>query len=204
MHRVVLQFDEEVVRAERVAQTAGQPFGLVRPPSERREERTPATPGEEDEPLGTLEERVQIEPRLPARTLHMRPRDEPAQVRVPMRVLRQHRHMTVAGEGEFGARDRLQPVGTGEPRELHRTVQPVVIGERQRGIAQFERAHRELLRPRRPIEKGIGRVRVQFDVVDAAPGGHAHGAFSGGRASTGGSPTPAAGTSDPASDRGRR
>ena len=69
--RVVLQFDEEVVGAERVAQTAGQPLGLTRPPLERREERTAATPAEEDEPLGPFEEHAEVEPGLPARVLHM-------------------------------------------------------------------------------------------------------------------------------------
>ena len=184
--RVVLEFDEEAAGTEGVAQPARESLGFVRPPFERREEGTPAAPGEEDEPFGPFEERVEVEPGLPARALHVRPGDEPAQVRVPRRALRQHRDVAVGrfrrpshgnvsgggerrGEGEFGARDRLESVGAGELRELHRAVEPVVIGERERGIAQFERARRQFLGPRRPIEKRVGGVRVQLDVVD---GGH--------------------------------
>ena len=49
-------------------------------------------------------------------------------------------------------------------RELERAVDAVVVGERERVVAELGRAGGELLRQRRAVEERVGRVRVQLDV----------------------------------------
>ena len=49
-------------------------------------------------------------------------------------------------------------------RELERPVDAVVVGERERVVAELGRARRELLRQRGAVEERVGGVRVQLDV----------------------------------------
>jgi len=49
-------------------------------------------------------------------------------------------------------------------RELERAVDAVVIGERERLIAELGRPRRELLGLRRPVEERVGGMCVQLDV----------------------------------------
>ena len=49
-------------------------------------------------------------------------------------------------------------------RELERAVDAVVVGERERLVAELRRARRELLRLRRPVEERVRRVAVELDV----------------------------------------
>ena len=93
VYRVVLELDVQVSGAEDVDETTEQRLRLARPPIERGENRTPATPREDDEPLGPLEKRLERDARVAALVLHVRARDEPAQVRVPRRGLGEQRHV---------------------------------------------------------------------------------------------------------------
>ena len=49
-------------------------------------------------------------------------------------------------------------------RELERAVDAVVVGERERLVAELGRARGELLRLRRTVEERVRRVAVQLDV----------------------------------------
>ena len=53
-------------------------------------------------------------------------------------------------------------------RELERAVDAVVVGERERVVAELGGAGGELLGQRRAVEERVRRVRVQLDVARAA------------------------------------
>ena len=48
--------------------------------------------------------------------------------------------------------------------ELERAVEPVVVGQRERLVAQLDRAGAQLLGLRGPVQKGVGRVGMELDI----------------------------------------
>src|SRR2546425_7519205 len=94
----------------------------------------------------------------------MRFRDQAAQVRVPFRRLRENRDVRTVEQSKLRARDRLEAELFRFLRERHRAVQPVVIGERERGVAELRRGERELLGERGAVEEREGGVAVELDV----------------------------------------
>ena len=78
--------------------------------------------------------------------------------------------MRAALERHLGAGDRAHAEVLRRVRELERAVDAVVVGERERVVAELGRARRELLRQRCAVEERVGRVRVQLDVRRAAFG----------------------------------
>ena len=89
---------------------------------------------------------------------------DPAEVLVAAAGLAEQRDVGAAVERDLGAGDRAQPEVLGRMRELERSVDPVVVGERERVVAELGRPRRELLGQRRPVEERVRRVRVQLDV----------------------------------------
>ena len=57
----------------------------------------------------------------------------------------------------------LQPEARGGLRELHRAAQAVVVGERERLVAELRRRPHQLVRERGPVEEGIGGVGMELD-----------------------------------------
>ncbi len=86
--------------------------------------------------------------------------DEERQVRRPARRL----------DGDLGSRDRPQAERLRRVGELERAVDPVVVGERERRVAELGRPHHELLRHRGPVEERERRVAVELDVSAHLPG----------------------------------
>ena len=72
-------------------------------------------------------------------------------------------------ERHLRARDRTDAERLRRVRELERPVDPVVVGERERLVAELGRPRRELFRQRRPVEERVGRVRVELDVRQNRP-----------------------------------
>ena len=68
-------------------------------------------------------------------------------------------------ERDLGAGDRAQPEVLGRVGELERPVDPVVVGERERVVAELDRPRGELLGQRGAVEERVRRVRVQLDVA---------------------------------------
>ena len=95
--------------------------------------------------------------------------EDPAQVGVAALAFAKQRHVCAAGERHLRAGDRAQPELLACVRELERAVDAVVVGERERVVAELGRPRRELLRQRRPVEERVGRVRVQLDIRPRAP-----------------------------------
>jgi hypothetical protein len=77
--------------------------------------------------------------------------------------------MRPVGEGHLGAGDRADAERLRRVRELERAVDAVVVGERERLVAELRRLNRELLRQRRPVEERVRRVGMQLDVRQNPP-----------------------------------
>ena len=139
-----LQLDVEALRAER----AGELGGRVRVV---HAEPVAGAAGEADEALVQLREQRGIErgrhelPFLGPR-VRVRRGQEAAEVRVALRRLDEERYVGAADEGDLRARDRADADELGRVRELERPVDAVVVGERERLVAELRRAQRQLLR----------------------------------------------------------
>src|SRR5205823_7145238 len=110
-------------------------------------------------------ERGELEPRIASIvTAEMSLGNQPAEVRVPFRRLREQRHVGTVEQGQLRAGDRLETELFRFLRERHRAVQPVVVGERERGVAELRRGERELLGERSAVEKRKRRMAVKLDI----------------------------------------
>ncbi len=139
-----LQLDVEALRAE----GAGELGGRVRIV---HAEPVAGAAGEADEPLVQLREQGWIEGRRQQFTflrpcLRVRRGQESAEVRVALRRLDEDGHVGAAVECDLRARDRADADELGRVRELERPVDAVVVGERERLVAELRRAQGELLR----------------------------------------------------------
>ena len=139
-----LQLDVEALPPER----AGELGGRVRV---AHAEPVAGAAGEADEPLVQLREQRRVE-RGRHELSFLRPRvrvrrgQQAAEVRVALRRLDEHGHVRAAGEGDLGAGDRADADELRRVGELERAVDAVVVGERERLVAELRRAQRELLR----------------------------------------------------------
>ena len=137
--------------------------------------------GEADEPLGVLgddlgarrgREQVALAPFDPR--AGVRVGQDPAEVLVAAAGLAEERDVArSSSERDLGAGDRAQPEVLGGVGELERAVDAVVVGERERVVAELGRAGGELLGLRGAVEERVGRVRVQLDVSGAHCTSHA-------------------------------
>src|SRR6185437_12962472 len=75
------------------------------------------------------------------------------------------RDVRSADERDLGPGDRPDAEVLRRVRELERAVDPVVVGQRERRVAELGCFRCELLRLRGPVEERIGAVGVQLDVA---------------------------------------
>ena len=78
--------------------------------------------------------------------MRVRGGEEAAEIRVPLRRLDEQRHVRAAVQGDLGARDRADAEILRRAGELERAVHALVIGERDRLVAELRRPQRQLLR----------------------------------------------------------
>jgi hypothetical protein len=152
------------------------------------QEWAPSAPGEEDEAFVSLEESLQREGRGVASAPPMGVGKQTAEIRVPSGGLREDRKVpqtrrivrpgraekgarreldfrkTALSHGDLGAGDRLDLRITRCSRELHAAVEAVMIGQRERGIAQLLSPEDQLFGVRGPIQEGVARMSVELDV----------------------------------------
>ena len=159
-----LQLDEEALPAERVR----KPRCRVRV---AYAEAVARAAGEADEPLVQLLEQARVEARweqlaavVRARA-RVRVREEPAEVRVALRGLDEQRHVGAPFERDLGAGDRANAEVLRGVRELERAVDPVVVGQRERLVAELGRPGRQLLGQGCPVEERVGAVGMKLDVA---------------------------------------
>ena len=129
------------------------------------------TAAEADEPgrvgLEVVETDLRGPEDAPARVVarvRVRAREQAAEVRPAVGVAHQQGDVTLVVQRDLRAVDRAQPQRTGRLRELHRARDGVVVGQRQRVVAAFERGGRQLLGLGRPVQEGERGVRVELDV----------------------------------------
>ena len=171
-----LQLDPEAVAAEALQQSLRQPLRVGRPaplpaPGDGS---LPGTSREADEPGRELSDLLQGDPRLPGRPLRslagagVRLGQQPAEIAVARRALDQQGQVGVAGtgqgDGQLGAGDRAQAEGIAGVGELHRPPEPVVVGQRQRRVAEPGGGGGELGGSRGSVEERECGVAVQLDV----------------------------------------
>ena len=97
----------------------------------------------------------------------MRGGEDPAQVRVaPARLDEERQVSSSVGlrRCHLGPRDRPDAGVLRRVGELERAVDAVVIGQRERGVAELCGPHDELLGMRRAVEERVGGMAVQLDI----------------------------------------
>jgi hypothetical protein len=151
-----LELDEEAVAAE----GAREPGGRV---GVHDGEAVAGAAGEADESLVVLGEEVGVEARIEA-LVRVSGGEQAAQVGVAAGGLDEERHVGAVGERHLGTGERLDAHGLGRVCELERAVDPVVVGERERRVAELGGADGELFGQRSAVEEGVGGVRVELDV----------------------------------------
>ncbi len=142
-----LELDEEAVAAER----GGEPGGGV---GIADGEAVARAAGQADEAVVSLGELLQRQRRLEA-VVRVREGEQPAEVCVSRGGLDKQRDMGAALERHLRARDRPHAEGLRRVRELERAVDAVVVGERERLVAELRSPDHELLGLRRPVEERI-------------------------------------------------
>ena len=158
-----MELDEEVVASEGMR----KPLRCVRIADGKP---VACAAGEADEPVVQLLEQALVEARRQRLASFLRPRvrvrrrQEPAEVRVALRRLDEQRHMRSPVERHLGSRDRADAEVLGRVRELERAVDPVVVGQRERRVAELGPPGRQLLGLGRPVEERVGAVGVELDV----------------------------------------
>lgn len=93
--------------------------------------------------------------------------EDPAEVRIAPARLDEQRDVCSTDDGHLRAGDRPEPGVLRGVGELERAVDPVVIGQRERRIAELGRSRDELLRVGGAVEEGVRRMAVELDVAHA-------------------------------------
>ena len=146
-----LQLDVEALRPE----GARERCGGVRV---AHAEPVAGTAGEADEALVQLGEQRGIERRRQQLAflwpgLGVRGGQQAAEVRVALRRLDEDGDVRTAVEGDLGPGDRADADELRRVRELERAVDAVVVGERERLVAELRRPQRQLLRMGGAVQK---------------------------------------------------
>ena len=147
-----LELDEEPLAAEGLRQARGG----IRVPDGEPEARAA---GEADEPFVQLLEQRLVERRLERRLALLRPGvrvrrgQQAAEIRVAARALDEQRDVRAVAERHLRPGDRPDAERLRRMRELERAVDAVVVGERERLVAELRRPHRQLLGQRRAVEE---------------------------------------------------
>ena len=98
--------------------------------------------------------------------------EEPAEVGVAARRTRRGAvtWTRLGREGHLGAGDRPHAERLRRVGELERAVDAVVVGQRERRVAELGRPHGKLLGQRGAVEERVRRVAVELDVGHARSG----------------------------------
>ncbi len=132
-----LELDEEAVAAERGGEQ-GCGVGIADGKA------VASAAGEADEAVVPLGELLQRQRRLEA-VVRVREGQQPAEIRVALGRLHQQRDVGAALERHLGAGDRPHAERLRRVRELERAVDAVVVGERERLVAELRGPDHELL-----------------------------------------------------------
>jgi len=177
--RLEAAVERPVVTMERALELDSEPIVAEDPqqPAHRRFVMHAVTgaAAEADEALGVRLEVVETDrrgaedpPRRVVTGMRVRVCEKPAEVRPAGGVADEKGDVAPVGQRDLGPVDRAQADPSGGLRELHRPRDRVMVGERQSGMAAFERGRHELLGLGGPVQEREGRMAVELDV------GHEH------------------------------
>ena len=165
-----LELDAQALGPERPAEPPAERGGLgVLPALDAAGQHALAcAAGEAYEPFGAALDLGERDPWGQRAGTHPRPLvragDQPAEVAIAGGVLAEEREVGAVLERQLSAHDRPQ---TERPRrlgQLHRAVDPVVVGKGERLVPLLGRHGSELDRVRRPVEERERGVAVELDV----------------------------------------
>ncbi len=158
-----LELDEEAIRPK----ACGEPGGGVRVLDREPEARAAR---EADETLVQLLEQRLVERRVQRRLARLRTGPACAAVSsrhrfaYPCALSTSSVTCDAIPERDLRAGDRPDAERLRSVRELERAVDAVVVGERERLVAELGRANRELLGQRGAVEERVGGVRVKLGI----------------------------------------
>ena len=150
-----LELDEEPLGPERARERGGAVWTAYRKAMAR-------AAGKTDEPLVQLGQQPRVESRRQRFSSFFRSRsrmcrgEQPAEIRVARRALDEQRHVRTVGQCHLRAGDRAHAERLCGVRELERAVDTLVVGQRQRLVAELGRLRSELLGQRGTVEERIG------------------------------------------------
>ena len=98
-------------------------------------------------------------------------RDQGGEIAVAVAVLRKHDELRAIGEPEFAADQQLEADLLGCDVGTHDAGERALIGDRQRGVAEFGGAHDQFLRVRGAAQEAEVGNAMQFGVAGQF-GGH--------------------------------
>jgi hypothetical protein len=175
-----LELDAQAVAPERGEQAAAERCGAgVVAALDARGERARARAARQADEAGGValdlgerdarrEQPVAGLPALPRARALVRAGEDAAEVAPAALVLAEQRHVRAVVERDLRPGDRAHAEGGRLVRQLHRAVDGVVVGQRERLVALLGGHGGELARHRGAVEERVGRVRVELDV------GHEH------------------------------
>src|SRR6478609_11202490 len=94
----------------------------------------------------------------------MRPGQYVAEIGPAARVLHEQGQMASVRQVHLCSMDRPQPKSARGDCELHRPRDGVVVGQRERLMAELQRGRSELVRKRRAVEEREGRMAMELDI----------------------------------------
>ena len=160
-----VQLDGEAVLPEHPAKPAGDALGVTQPAASHQPgDGTVARAAREAvQPLGVALDLGERRPR-DAAVVVVGGGDQPAQVAIPLLVLGQERQVGAVVQGQLAPGDGPKPRLVGGVGVLERSRQAVVVGQRERLVAERGRPDRHLLRLRCAVQKRVTGVSVEFRV----------------------------------------
>ena len=172
LEAVVPAFDGHAA-AEDVHERGGGLARLVLEPA-REEPRHPSAraSGEREQTLRMPRDEIERHRGLAARAVHAGPRDEHGEIAVSDPVFGEEDEVSTKGragaarhfDSELGADDAIDARFDRRLREGDDAAELIVIGERERVVAERLRARHERLGGRRTVQQRERRVAMEFDV----------------------------------------
>ena len=182
--QMVLQLNEDLVRAEGVQPTAQLALRSGQLAGRCEIRQLAATPANQQDQSGRSGAQVRgVQPGLATALIlgfgvveeeSARAAEQLAEIAVALAGLGQHGHVRArsflpVADGQLGAGDGADAALFERLGELQRAVQAVVVGQRERRVAQFGGALGQLIDARSAIKEREAAMQVELDVGGVAP-----------------------------------
>ena len=161
---MTLDLDEAVVPAEDSRQPIERaPRLLAIAPGDRRRQRTTSTAGETHQPAGIWCELIERDATSAFRRAQLHPRDQPAEIAIPVAILDQHRQPRPVRQRDLAADQGAKAGVLRRPMEPRRPIHAVAIHQRQRRHPCPRGRLNQSLRLLGALQERERRLRVQLN-----------------------------------------